>query len=117
MRQRSVSRFIKTALPKQGFRPASAWNVNTSYLQKATHFQEFKKVEPKNVKNFQLWNQNAHKWSDRITNVPKILNERDILKWQQFKTQSLQLNQLYLWRTSQNEWIPLWSMDTGFLML
>ena len=77
MRHQKVSKFIKNALPKQGFRPASAWNVNTSYLQQATHFKAFKKVEPKNVKNFQLWNQHAHKWSNRITKIPKILTERD----------------------------------------
>ena len=46
-----------------------------------------------------------------------MINETDLIQWQQFKVQKLKINQLYLWRASFDEWIALWAMDEGFLLL
>ena len=82
-----------------------------------TNFNAFKRVDPQNVSKFQIWQSNAKSWNDHIISEPIMINERDIIQWQQFKTQKLKLNQLYLWRASYDEWIPLWAMDTGFLLI
>ena len=46
-----------------------------------------------------------------------MINEKDLMQWQHFKTQKIKLNQLYLWRASYDEWIPLWAMETRFLLI
>ena len=95
------------------------WYASATYRDKTTtsNFNAFKRVEPKNIKKFQIWQSQAKIWNNRITNIPIMINERDLIQWQQFKTQKLKLNQLYLWRASYDEWIPLWAMDTGFLLI
>ena len=116
---RPQSKILRTAYPLGGFQRASAWNKTTTYRNQVrnTTYQAFKRVEPKNVNTFQLWIPHAKSWSNRIVDSPIILNERDLIQWQQFKTQRLKIKQLYLWRASQTEWVPLWSMNEGFLLL
>ena len=121
MLPRPASKFVRRAsrYPVTGFQPASAWYASATYRDKTTisNFNAFKKVDPKNVKKFQIWQPQAKKWNNRITNVPIMINEKDLIQWQHFKTQKLKLNQLYLWRASYDEWIPLWTMETGFLLI
>ena len=102
MLPRPASKLIRTTYHGQrnqgGFQRASAWNTTTSYLHQSitSNYQAFKKVEPKYLNKFQIWIKQAKKWSSRITAIPILLSERDIIQWQRFKTQSLKLNQLYL---------------------
>ena len=95
---RPHSKILRTAYPLGGFQRASAWNKTTTDRNQArnTTHQPFKRVEPTNVKTFQLWIPHTKTWSNRIVNSPKILNERDLIQWQQFKTQRLITNQMYL---------------------
>ena len=115
------SRVIRTAsrYPVTGFQPASTWYASAAYRDKTTTstFNAFKKVQPKNIQKFQIWQPHAKLWNNRITNLPIMINERDIIQWQQFKVQKLKLNQLYLWRASYDECIHLWAMDNGFLLI
>ena len=121
MLPRPASKIIRNAsrYPVTGFQPASAWYDTATYRDRTTitNFNAFKKVDPKNVKKFQIWQSHAKVWNNRITSIPIIINERDLIQWQHFKTQKLKLNQLYLWRASYDEWIPLWAMETGFLLI
>ena len=110
---------------QRSFQRASAWNTNQSYLHRSHPQQQqqqpqthkFKKVSPKNKIKFQLWSEHQQQWSNRITSPPKILTERDISSWQHFRTQRLQYSQLYLWHPTPNEWVPMWALDGGFLLL
>ena len=120
--------FVGASRPRPGmvstiqrsFQRASAWNTTTSYLhrshpQQQTH--KFKQVFPKNRMKFQLWIAQQQKWNNRINIAPKILTEKDILNWHHFRTQKLKYNQLYLWHPAPNEWVPMWSLEKGSLLL
>ena len=117
---RSVgSRIGRTLQPH--FQRASAWSTSRSYLQR-THPQQqqqqkFKKVSPKNRIKFQLLINNGNQWNNRIKQPPKILTERDVTNWQHFRTQKLQYSRLYLWHASPDEWVPMWALEKGFLLL
>ena len=94
-----------------GFQPASAWMTTTSYLRQQQHQtrkNKYKLVSPTKISKFQLWNNQSHTWNARVLKqIPTILNERDIINWQHFKTQKLKFNHLYLWYATPTEWIPL----------
>ena len=101
-----------------GFQPASAWMSTASYLRQQTRQPKFKKVSPTKISKFQLWNNQSHTWNNRVLKkTPTILTERDIINWQYFKTQKLKFNHLYLWYATPTEWIPLWALESGFLLI
>ena len=104
---------------RKGFQPASAWMTTSSYLrQQARKKPKFTKVSPTKISIFQLWNNKTNTWNPRITKtIPIILTERDLINWQHFKTQKIQFNQLYLWYATPTQWIPLWALESGFLLL
>ena len=66
---------------------------------------------------FQLYDPNTQAWSPNIKKPPLILYPDDINNWSVFQTQKLIYNQLYLWHPSSDEWVPLYSMEKGFLLL
>ena len=66
---------------------------------------KFKKVTPKNIFRFQLWNHQQHIWNTKLLQrQPILLKERDIINWQHFRTQKLNFGQLYLWHATLTEW-------------
>ena len=98
---------------------APAWNPSYSYFHEQPEQQptrKFKTVKPSLIKKFQLWIENKREWNSRITSKPILLFDKDIIQWHHFKAQRLKQNQLYLWRSSFNEWVPLWSLERGFLL-
>ena len=46
-----------------------------------------------------------------------VLSADDIKNRRTFKVQKLQPNKLYLWHATQFEWVPLWTMKSGFLLI
>ena len=101
-----------------GFQPASAWMTSTSYLRQQPRRQKYKRVSPTKIAKFQLWNNQSNAWNERVLKKPPtILTERDLINWQHFKTQKLQFNHLYLWYATPTEWIPLWALESGFLLI
>ena len=67
-------------------------------------------------KPFQLYNENQQTWANQIDTSPIVLSAQDIQKWLAFRTNTLQQHKLYLWHATQFDWIPLWSMENGFLL-
>ena len=67
-------------------------------------------------KPFQLYNENQQTWANQIDTSPIVLSAQDIQKWLVFRTNTLQQHKLYLWHATQFDWIPLWSMENGFLL-
>ena len=102
-----------------GFQPASAWMTTLSYLrQQRPRQHKYKKISPTKIAKFQLWNNQTNTWNNRVLKKPPIiLTERDIINWQHFQTQKLQFNQLYPWYATPTEWIPMWALESGFLLL
>ena len=100
--------------------PASAWMTSSSYLhqQHTKKKKKYTKVSPTKIAKFQIWNAQNGTWNSRVTKkLPTILTEKDIINWQHFKTQKLHFNQLYLWYATPTEWIPLWALESGFLLI
>ena len=102
-----------------GFQPASARMTTASYLrQQQPRRHEYKTVSPTKIAKFQLWNNQTNTWNERVLKkIPIILTERDLINWQHFRTQKLNFNKLYLWYATPTDWIPLWALESGFLLL
>ena len=79
---------------------------------------KFKKVTPKNIVRFQLWNTQKFTWDQKLLRQqPTLLKEREVIHWQNFRTQKLHFGQLYLWHATATEWVPLWSLESGFFLI
>ena len=117
-----------------GFTTGRAWMTNSSFKhmrntkQNVHHKQQkqnkqkqipkFKKVTPTNKLRFQLWNNQQYTWHTKLLQQkPILLKKRDIINWQHFRTQKLNFSQLYLWNATSTEWVPLWSLESGFLLI
>ena len=78
--------------------------------------QPFRPVNPGRIHRFNLWNNQNNDWSTRIQSAPILLTPQNINRWTIFRTQTLEQNRLYLWHATPNEWVPLWSLQNGFLL-
>ena len=87
---------------KSGFTSAKTWMDNRSYMKfqstksnpnsntKANTKPKFKKVTPTNISRFQIWNSQQFTWNQKLLRQPPtLLKERDIIHWQNFRTQKL----------------------------
>ena len=74
------------------------------------------KFKPTSKKRFVLYNTQQMHWNSKIDKIPIILATQDIEKWYTFRAQHLKPNQLYLWHVTQFDWVPLYSLPTGFLL-
>ena len=99
-------------MPARRLAQTNRHNANTINPHRSKQFIQMKPC----MNRFDIWDMYSEQWSNRITHSPILLTIRDVHNWKQFRVNKLQQQQLYLWRASKDEWVPMWSLKNGFLL-